>query len=400
MIAERGATSIQLQEALVNRVGCLTLRGKPQLADADSTTLIRIKHAPAELMAKALICRGFSFGKQGKPELEGSYYTTVLGLKDVPTDLKALALFNRGICNGELGKAESALADYSAVLQLNDAPVQRLAETLVNRGLIQFEAGKLDRAAADFTTVIGMRQAPLDQVAKALVNRGVCYNRQGKAEQELADYTAVIAMRNAPVDELTDARIFRGICYTRLGKPDFAIADYTAVVGMQRAPGRQSGHGTDQPWLAVLRRWKHCRSRGRFPRTARINPADPRPAYNVALILVRQEKFEAACEAYRVALARSTPDDEPLADLAALRDTERSPGDGSLHRLDQPPSRKERPGPGGTDCLSGQAPRRSSGDLRKRTALSATARAGGAQRKSWNPMSKFIALAGAEDSLT
>ena len=116
--------------------------------------------------------------------------------------LVARALVNRGYRHEQQGGSDAAIADYTSVIETysdDTDPEMRLlvATALVNRGIRHEQQGDTDAAIADYTSVIEAYSDDTDpeirlQVAEALYNRGVRHEQQGGSDAAIADYTSVI----------------------------------------------------------------------------------------------------------------------------------------------------------------------------------------------------------------
>jgi tetratricopeptide (TPR) repeat protein len=94
----------------------------------------------------------------------------VVELADAPAELVAKALVNRGFRKGLLGDSQGEIADYTAVTELADAPAEQVARALINRGITKGRLGDSQGAIADYTAAVELAGAPAEQVVRAFVS--------------------------------------------------------------------------------------------------------------------------------------------------------------------------------------------------------------------------------------
>jgi tetratricopeptide (TPR) repeat protein len=153
-------------------------------------------------------------------------YTTLVDLKGAPTEQVARALVNRGIAKGKQGDLKDAIADFTAVIELKDATAEQLARALANRGIAEGRQGNPQGAVADYTALVELKGAPAESVAEALTRRGVIHHNSGQYEGALRDFNLSLEITGLPRDSRIHTIFHRGEAHEEMGKPEEALADY------------------------------------------------------------------------------------------------------------------------------------------------------------------------------
>jgi tetratricopeptide (TPR) repeat protein len=135
---------------------------------ADYTAVIEMADAPAEERAKALVCRGVTFGQRGDVERELADYTAIIEMADAPAEQKATALVNRGVTFGQRDDAERELADYTSVIEMADAPREMVADALSNRSAVYRQLGQFGLAQQDIERILAIPDLSSQQRTAAL----------------------------------------------------------------------------------------------------------------------------------------------------------------------------------------------------------------------------------------
>jgi tetratricopeptide (TPR) repeat protein len=133
-------------------------------------------------------------------------------------------------------------------------------------------------------------------------------------------------MKDASAEDRDRALFDRGLAFGLLNQPQKAMNDYTRIIETKGAPDRQvslalAGRGWVQYQLNNL-----TQALNDTQESFRRNPGNVNAAFNLGLILLRQERFAEAKSAYEKAL-KPGPQSGTIDDLVHLRDKLHGPAE-------------------------------------------------------------------------
>lgn len=111
-------------------------------------------------------------------------YSQAIESQDLPTEVLANALLNRGFAYQQLGEHQEAIDDYTAALRLDAMSAEMRATALYNRGLSQQKLPNLSAAVEDYTSALFLDPT----FAHAYYSRGNALRESGQFLFALSDY--------------------------------------------------------------------------------------------------------------------------------------------------------------------------------------------------------------------
>jgi len=111
-------------------------------------------------------------------------YSQAIESQDLPTEVLANALLNRGFAYQQLGEHQEAIDDYTAALRLDAMSAEMRATALYNRGLSQQKLPNLSAAVEDYTSALFLDPT----FAHAYYGRGNALRESGQFLFALSDY--------------------------------------------------------------------------------------------------------------------------------------------------------------------------------------------------------------------
>ncbi len=190
---------------------------------------------------EAILGLGKCLGWTGEYARAASELQRVIDLPGVPAELVATALVNRGFAKLSLGDSQGAIADYTAVVDLPGAPAVGVAAALGSRGAVKRFLGDSQGAIADYTAVVDLPDAPAELVAMALGIRGAALGNAGDHSKALSDFQSVMDMPGVSSEVRGAALLNSGVTLTKLHKPTEAVARLEECLGLRGSA--ESVHG-------------------------------------------------------------------------------------------------------------------------------------------------------------
>ena len=200
------------------------------------SSIIETKNVPTEIIANALLCRGFNWRQINRIPSAIKDYSMLIETENAPTDFVAKALINRGIAHGTIGDYESEISDYTLVTEMENLPAELWASALHNRGVANHFSGSTEKAIEDYSTIISSNGVPIRNIAEALVNRGIDLAHRGDFDAAIADFNTVVEMDAACLEHVAAALYSRGGIFEELGETDRALESFFAAVDTPNTP--------------------------------------------------------------------------------------------------------------------------------------------------------------------
>jgi tetratricopeptide (TPR) repeat protein len=219
-----------------NQAVAFTCLNEALLQDNNSLSQAEILCFRAEL---------YNFSKDYEKALED--YSTVIACSEVPVELVVKAHLGRGLTYGKLGDPQREIDAYSTLIALPGAPVEQVSRALFNRGITYGQLGDSQREIDAYSTLIALPGAPVESVAQALLYRAFTFLQMRQKQKSQADFEAVLCLPDVPPKLAAHSRLAITAIHFKVGKWDEGFQ--TLAAGLETGAKAQPPHYQDTRFL-------------------------------------------------------------------------------------------------------------------------------------------------------
>ncbi|RCS54252.1 hypothetical protein DTL42_03655 [Bremerella cremea] len=270
--------------ALFDRGFAYLLAEKNELAVADFTTLVESGQETEEEHAETLYNRARAFWHLNELARERDDLLAVTRLSAAPADLVARAHVQLGYSFGELEDAEQEAFHYNAAYEIEGASAEVRYDAKIRLARAYNAQSRFEDSEQILTALLAHEDIPPAQHVEALYYSAIVFDRLERPAEAILSYTAIIRLPEANNFDRSEAYYWRGHLYDRLERHEEAIRDFSAILRME---------GLD-PWTFTRTLYSRSSAYERLERT------QEEIADLTRLIEFRYEPLDQRVEQYRV----------------------------------------------------------------------------------------------------